>query len=797
MWVWLSITILAYSAVILFLTLQAKAPSPIRRFAGNLTDIGATTYVMIQTGEIGIPLFALFLWITIGNGFRFGIPALLVSAILSAIGFSVVVSVSDLWQQHPAFAGGVWFTLIVLPLYAAHLIRMLNTALQRAEEASAAKSRFLSRMSHELRTPLNGIVGAADLLNASKRLSPEERSLLQVIRDSVQASLSQINNVLDFSKIEAGKLVLERKDLDLHEVINEAVGMVKPTAQQKGLRFLVQIAPETPFRLVGDPHHLRAILLNLLSNAAKFTEHGYVCLEVSSQGDSEDGKTLIRFEVRDTGIGISPDAMERIFESFVQEDASTTRRHGGTGLGTTIAKQLVELMGGRIGAHSIKGQGSVFWCEIPFDRQSRATDQTAETLPGVRVVLLTEDASLLQHYQHVLETMQGQPVRARSPDEAIEVLARSMRIGNPIHAIVVDATLAFGHGGEHHCTELCDKALAANVVVILAADTAPPREQLREWGYSAVLPSRAASSLVYAALRASPARLTSPSPGVVSIAPWVWSNRGGTRPRILVADDNRTNLMIVKRMLEQGGYEAETVETGDEALERLCAGGYRAAVLDMHMPGLDGIGVLRRYRTVRPRSRLPIIVLTANATFEAQQASAEAGADAYLAKPVTAAQLLGELERLVHDTEVEVLARRTNRPGSQTAEGETVIDTSVLAELDRLYDDPSQLARLIQEYEREGRALLDGLARACVTRSHPAFCDGVHALKGNAANVGAVKLVQECREAGAVGMIEFMRDRDRLLGRLQEAFTASLTALHELVRTSADTAGLGHTAGGP
>ncbi len=632
---------------------------------------------------------------------------------------------------------------------------MLNTALRRAEEAGNAKSEFLARMSHELRTPLNGIMGSTELLATTQSFTAEGRALLQTIRDSVDISLRQINNVLDFSKLESGKLTLDRADFDLHEVINAAAGMVRPAARQKHLRYLVRVAPDVPYRLVGDPHHLRAILLNLLSNAAKFTHEGQITLDVTGREES-DGKVRVRFEVRDTGIGIAPEALPRIFESFMQEDPGTTRRYGGSGLGTSIAKQLVEMMGGHIGVESAKGEGSLFWFEIPFDRQGLAADQVRETLPGARALLLSEDTSLQEHYRRTVEALQGQLVYARTAQEAVQVLGRALRVGNPIHAVLVDAALAFGsRQGEHRQGELCEKAVAANTSVYLITDRPPAAERQREWEYSGTLGTRVEASLLYAALHASPARAEAPASTVVNLPPWLWQRRagGGDRPRILVADDNRTNLMIVGRMLEQGGYEVDAVENGHEALEKLCAGGYRAAVLDMHMPELDGITVLRRYRSLRPQSRLPIIVLTANATLEAQQASAEAGADAYLAKPLTAAELLGELERLVRETEITVLAEHPAArsehatPTARTSSKRLpVIETEILAELDRLYDDPHEFARVIREYESEGRTLIAQAANACQARQYTVFCDVMHALKGNAANVGAVRLAQLCNE---------------------------------------------------
>lgn len=775
----------AFSLAILIGALYAKVSSPVRHLLGNLADITITTYFMSQTGEYGMPLFVIYIWVTIGNGFRFGNTWLAVSAALSIIGFGVVLSVTEVWQRHLAYSAAVLFALIVLPLYAAHLIHMLNVALTRAEEASAAKSRFLARMSHELRTPLNGILGAADLLDVGRKFSFEERSLLQVVRDSVQVSLRQIGNVLDFSKIEAGKLVIEHTDLDLHEVINSAVAMARPMATQKGLRLLTRIAPETPFRLLGDPHHLCEVLLNLLSNAVKFTEQGSVCLEASSR-EGADGKTTVRIDVFDTGVGIAPEALNQVFESFAQEDVSTTRRHGGTGLGTTIAKQLVELMGGHISVESTKGVGSVFCCEIPFDRpEHNEAAPEAETLPGIRALLLSHDKTTTAHFEHLFKTLSGQLIRVDSSNTALNALARALRLGNPVHAVFVDAALAIARDGGHYFDELSEKAASARVPLILVSHISPLAQKMRDWGYGAVLSPTADLPLVATALHSSPMWTAPATEGVVRVAPWLWSRKQKVHPRILVADDNRTNLMIVRRMLERADYEVDLVETGDQALERLCAGGYRLAVLDMHMPGLDGATVLKRYRTRRPRSRLPVIVLTANVSIEAQRECAEAGADAFLSKPVTAADLLAAVDRFVQESEVKMFTPTAAREeDDQATEPREVLDVSVLAELDRLYHDPTEMVHVITEYEREGRELLDRIEQACNARNHAAFCDDVHALKGNAANVGANILIEVCHQAEAGGLVIFLRERGDLLQQMRQAFDDTLAALRELLHPS-------------
>lgn len=784
-WLILGSAYTIFSAALAWRVLRSSESPPTRRYLGNVGDTAAISYGMFSAGDAGIPLFVLYLWITLGNGFRYGVPALIVSTALSIGGFSIVVWSSPVWHAHPTLVIGVSLALLILPLYAGHLLGLLHSALNRVKEASAAKSQFLARMSHELRTPLNGIMGSTELLRGSRRLSPEERSLLDVIEDSVNVSLRQIDNVLDFSKLEAGKLILEQTNIDLHQLLNSSASMVRPTAAQKGIRFLVRIAPDVPFSLIGDGHHLREVLLNLLSNAVKFTERGSVWLEVTNKGEST-GRVNVRFEIRDTGIGISPEALARIFESFTQEDTSMTRRYGGTGLGTTIAKQLVDLMGGRIGVDSAKGAGTVFWFEIPFGHHADVDAEKRQPVDG-RILLLTQDANVVQSYHDVLAQ---QLTCVGSGDEAIALVGRAIRLGNAIHAVLVDNGFALAADGSHRCAELCEKAAAANVPVVLIADAPPVDESLREWGYSAVLPRIPSHALVFSVLHASPHRLFESDPKVVSVPPWMWGGREESeRPRMLVADDNRTNLMITRRMLEQAGYGVDAVQAGDEALERLQAGGYRLAVLDMHMPGLDGPSVLRRYRLMRPRSRLPIIVLTANASIAAQHACAEAGADAYLAKPVTARQLLSEVKRLLDDTEIEVLPKAKDPRGAADANNgaqnaEDVLDLSVLAELDRIYSDQRELGLLVEEYEREGRELIERIAATCRTRNHAAYCDAVHALKSNAANVGARRLMDVCRIAGSVGLVEFIRDRERLMTELREAFTGSLAALREVAKTA-------------
>jgi two-component system sensor histidine kinase RpfC len=451
-WLVFLIGFLLFSLAVATTALRDRHSRVWRRVAANIADVTAVTYLMANTGESGAPLFAIYLWVTLGNGFRFGLTAMVISTVLSVAGFAVVMFTAEAWRQHAMLSAGVMVALVVIPAYTAHLIRQLHRARERAEEASAAKSQFLARMSHELRTPLNGVLGTADLLHNNRRLTTADRELLGVIKESVSVSLRQIDSVLDFSRIEAGKLVLEQAEFDLHRMLHATVRMVSPAAREKGLRLLVRISPQAPFRLIGDSHHLREILLNLLSNAIKFTHAGYVVIQVEPIVIAGDTARL-RFEIRDTGIGIAPEALDRIWESFAQEDTSTNRHYGGTGLGTTIARQLVELMNGKIAVSSIKGHGAVFWCDLPFQLPA-GRGQTEAAVSGARVLVMTTDGEMLQHLQQRITAPLGTLMATATVADAIAALGRGIRLGNPWHLVLVDDRLAVSHGDRHRAEEL-------------------------------------------------------------------------------------------------------------------------------------------------------------------------------------------------------------------------------------------------------------------------------------------------------------------------------------------------------
>lgn len=773
---------LAFSVVVALSALRARQSSVWRRFAANVVDVSAVTYLMATTGEASAPLFVIYLWVTLGNGFRFGLAAMGFSALLSVAGFAVVTVTSDFWLQHQTLAVGVMIALLVLPGYAAHLIRQLHRARERAEEASAAKSQFLARMSHELRTPLNGILGTTELLRDNRRLTNADHELLGVIQESASVSLRQIDSVLDFARIEAGKLVLEQAEFDLHRMLNATVRMVGPAAREKNLRLLLRISPQAPYRLIGDSHRLREVLLNLLSNAIKFTHAGYVALQVEPIGVTESTVRL-RFEIRDTGIGIGTDALDHIWESFTQEDPVTNRRYSGTGIGTTIAKQLVELMHGRIAVSSIKGRGAVFWCDLPFQRCASGHGPIEKEVPGARLLAVTTDTALSHHLQYCIERCRGTLLTVASVAEAIEALGRGIRLSNPWQLVLVDEKLAVTSGGQHRADRLAANALIAQTPLYLVTDAAHEIEQLCEWGYAGLLPRLPTADVLFNAIHAAPHYeiRTDSATGVLRVEPWAWGREAKTAARILIADDNRINCLILEQILSSAGYAVDIANDGESALRRLTTDRYRAAILDLHMPGMGGDDLLRRYRLQRPGARIPIIMLTADMTFDAKSGCAEAGADAFLTKPASAETLLFTLERLIHERQVHNLPVSTTAADNVSAEAETpTLDVALLSELDRLSRDSTRLQKIIETFETEGEELIRRITEAADARNHPAFMEWVHALNGNAMNVGALRLMAACQRFEVAGTFEFHQHGVDWAQEIGEQLVAACRALRAL-----------------
>ncbi len=753
-----SILFTGMAVVIVALTLASLKVSPLRRIAAMAMDYATCSFLLTYTGEAGSPLLVVYLWVTLGNGFRYGVAYLYTATAMAITGFVLVLAYSPYWSQHMSIGVAFVLSMIAVPLYSASLLKQVHSAIQRERKANQAKSNFLANMSHELRTPLNGVIGVADLLTETQ-LDAKQKELAQLIHASANTLLDLIDNVLDISRIEAGRIATNEEDFDLHRVVNGTIAMMETQAQGKGLVLASHIAPQTPFHLHGDVRHLRHVLINLIGNAIKFTEHGRVDIYVRPIGQADPQR--LRFEVVDTGIGISEAAVSRVFDSFTQADPTITRRFGGSGLGTTIAKQLVEALGGQIGLHSREGEGTTFWFELPFTLQASQSGPAPERLDAPMRVAILASGELSTRLQATIRNWGADTVAVDNTARLAAELSAYLMGDTPLGAVVVERSALPGDPAAFLHLLHDDPSLASLPVILIESDArvALSRDaQLMRDGYASVLRTPVNTTLLFNAIHAVISH-DMPS-NVVSLASH-FQTQSGLAPglTILVAEDNPVNQRVIRGLLEHAGHKTFLAQDGEEALSMLESDDqtFDLAVIDMHMPHLSGPEVVQRWRFMES-GHLPVIMLTADARGEAQTACEDAGADAFLTKPVNSRELIETIARLAGQLGQPVAAGLAS--GQQTA---SELDESVLDNLAQL-GGPGFVTDLLASFEEDSARALRDIERALTAQDYGLWHDQLHTLKGGARDVGANLLAQRCSEAERIKPFELATSlaQDRL-----------------------------------
>ena len=719
----------------------------LRRGIGLVLDTSGATIMLIAGGSETAFLYAAYLWVIIGYGFRFGAKYLISASVLSIAGFTLVIETDPFWGAYRSLSLGLLAGLAVLPAYSSALIHQLAKARQRAERADRAKSLFLASVSHELRTPLHAIVGTAEALRATL-LDSNQSGMVETINIAAEGQIALVSDLLKFAKtgVEHSQKVSEQ--FDLVELIGKVVAIAAVDGRKKGLLVSSHITARTPLRLRGDERRIREVLLNLCSNAIKFTDRGSVTISADGVVD-EAGSVAFRFEVMDTGIGIATKYLENIFGLFTQADETISKRFGGTGLGLALCRQQVQLMEGRIGAESTLAAGSTFWVSLTL----QAVAGIEAPLAPSRVLVVaggTLEASVLR------ERLEGLPGLRES-------------------GLVLDVTLEQGQDTRRQ---------AADAMIYASSDAVGglPNRAIRE-RFSTSISTQSTGVELQRAVRIASLQSVQVRAAVTHLAVDKSISMAEELKgcRILVADDNKVNRSVMERMLSRAGAIVTLAADGEEALSLLSEGDMDLGLLDVNMPGLNGIEVAQFYQYAAVgKQRVPLIAVTADESADTQAQCLQAGMAACLIKPIRTTVLFDVL-RSTLEKRVKIEPTLALTP---SVEATPRLDYKTLAELERL-GGLEFVEQLVSDFKHDCLTSLSSLTVALSHQDVQRFRFEAHSICSTAGNLGARALQKMCSPLGRITEDAFRSEGARLVAQLRQEW--DMTSLELDQRLTAGT----------
>ena len=751
--------------------------SPVRRVVGIFLDLVSLSILTFFAGSESVFMFVLYLWIILGNGFRYGTNYLYISMIVGLLGFSSAITWGEYWQDahYQSIAISLLLILVLVPAYSAFLINKLHAAIASAKDANEAKSRFLANMSHELRTPLNGVIGMADLMGETE-LNRQQYEFINILRGSANSLLGLIENVLDISKIEAGKITIKSEQFDLHLLVNGIIKIQSPMGAAKKLQLCCHIDSSTPFLLEGDQQHLRQVLVNLIGNAIKFTNEGVIKVFIFPVDTSLENP-VIRFEIQDTGIGLSEDEMVTIFDDFTQVNASNNNSTGGTGLGTTISKELVQLMGGEIGVESIKGEGTTFWFELPFN----AIQNETPPLSDKHILLLTTDEAA-EDLSPALSSWGVTYDLAKSSARAFLLLMQAIDDDNSYKIMLVEQSCIADIEPVKFAQMIqTEPALQQLSLVLINSSESDSYDSTIQQFYISAIHDLNDKRLLFNAIHAAQS-VNIDDEKIVTLAEHFSKQAKVKSLNILIAEDNSVNQQVLEGVLLQAGHKCSIVEDGEQALDVLAEkiDSIDMLILDMNLPELSGIEVAKAMQYMGLERKIPIIMLTADATPEAKENCLNAGADVFLTKPLQSKILLNQIASL----STMSAEHSESNEASKEPQVNSWFEQATIDELAKLGDGEQFIHQLIKGFKSDGLKHLTSLKQSA-SEDYLEYRAGLHALKGSAKELGATKLAELCHVAETFKPYDINTTKvHEITIQIESTFSQTVSALEESVSTN-------------